>query len=78
MTIELSREVENQLKETAQAQGVSVSQYVENLVAETTLRRTQIAEFRAAIAERMASLNAGDAADGEEVIARLMADPASL
>ena len=39
MTIELSREVENQLKETAQAQGVSVSQYFENLVAETTLRR---------------------------------------
>lgn len=77
MTIELPSEIATQLEETAQAQGVSVSQYVENLVAETNLRRTQIAEFRAAVAERMASLNAGDRADGEEVMARLTADPAS-
>ena len=35
MTIELPREIEAQLKETAQAQGVSVGQYVERLVAET-------------------------------------------
>jgi len=74
MTIELPREIEAQLKETAQAQGVSVGQYVENLVAETNLRRAQVSEFKAAIAERMASLNAGESADGEEVMARLISD----
>jgi hypothetical protein len=51
--------------------------YVERLVAETNLRRAQISEFRAAIAERMASLDAGDGADGEEVMARLIEDLAS-
>ena len=69
MMIELPREVAVRLKETAQAQGVSVGQYLERLVAETDLRRTQLSEFRAAIAERMASLKAGDSADGEEVMA---------
>jgi predicted transcriptional regulator len=77
MTIELPRELETQLKETAQSQGVSVGQYIERLVAETNLRRVQISEFRAAVAERMASLNAGDGEDGEEVMARLITDPAS-
>jgi predicted transcriptional regulator len=77
MTIELPSQIEKQLKETAQAQGVSVSQYIEGLVAESNLRRTQIAKFKAAIAERMASLNAGDALDGEEVMTRLIADSAS-
>jgi predicted transcriptional regulator len=77
MTIELPREIETQLKEEAQALGGSVGQYVESLVAETNLRRAQVSEFRAAIAERTASLNAGDTADGEEVMARLIADLAS-
>ncbi|HEX4135868.1 MAG TPA: hypothetical protein VHY84_14735 [Bryobacteraceae bacterium] len=77
MTIELPRELETQLKETAQLQGVSVSQYIERLVAETNLRRAQISEFRATIAERMASLNAGESTDGEEVMTRLVTDLAS-
>jgi predicted transcriptional regulator len=77
MTIELPREIEAQLKETAQAQGVSVGQYLEKLVAETNLRRAQISEFKVAIAERVASLNAGESADGEEVMARLISDLAS-
>ena len=77
MTIELPGEIETQLKETAQAQGVSVGQYVERLVAETNLRHTQIAGFRAAIAERMALLNDGNSADGKDVMARLIADLAS-
>ena len=77
MTIELAREIETQLKETAQSQGVSVGQYIESLVAEANRRRAQIAEFRAAIAERMASLNAGDRTDGEEAMSRLIAEPAS-
>jgi len=74
MTIELPREIETQLKEEAQALGVSVGQYLESLVAETRLRRAQVSEFRAAINERLASLNAGDRVDGEEVMARLIAD----
>jgi hypothetical protein len=81
MTLELSREIEAQLTETAQSQGVSVSQYIERLVAETNLRHAQVSAFRAAIAERMASLEAGDSAaesiDGEEVMARLIADLSS-
>lgn len=74
MTIELPREVEARLQETAQAQGISVGQYLERLVAETDLRRAQVAEFRAAIAERMASLKASNSSDGEEVMARLIAE----
>lgn len=77
MTIELPREIETQLKEEAQALGVSVGQYLESLVAETKLRRAQVSEFTAPIAERMASLNAGHSVDGEEVMARLIADLAS-
>ena len=41
MTIELSREMDAQLKVTAQAQGVSVGRYIENLVAETNLRHRE-------------------------------------
>jgi predicted transcriptional regulator len=77
MTIELHGEIETQLKEEAQALGVSVSQYLESLVAETKLRRVQVSAFRAAINERMASLNAGESVDGEDVMARLTADLAS-
>jgi hypothetical protein len=74
MTIELPREIEDQLEARAHAQGISVAQYVERLVAETNLRHSQIADFRAAIAERVASLDVGDRADGEEVMDRLIAD----
>jgi hypothetical protein len=77
MTIELPSEIESQLKEAAQAMGVSVGQYVETIVAEANLRRAQVSQFRAAIAERMESLNAADCADGEIVMARLIADLAS-
>jgi hypothetical protein len=66
MTSELPREVEARLKETAQAEGVSVGQDLERLVAETDPRRSQLAEFRAAIAERMASLKASNTSNGEE------------
>ena len=74
MTVELPGDIENQLIETAQSQGVSVGEYIERLVVETNLRRAQISEFRASIAERMASLNAGNSEDGEEVMARLIAE----
>jgi predicted transcriptional regulator len=77
MTIELPREIEDQLESTARAQGISVAQYVERLVAETNLRHTQFAAFRSAIAERVASLDAGEIADGEEVMDRLINDFAS-
>jgi hypothetical protein len=74
MTIELSGEVENQLKEAAQAQGVSVVQFLEKLIEETNLRRRKISEFKAVMADRIASLNADGGVDGEEVMARLIAD----
>lgn len=67
-------ETESRLKETARAEGLSVGQYVEGIVAESSLRRTQLTRFRAAIAERMASLEAGEIYDGEEAMARLMSD----
>ena len=70
MMIELPREVAVRLKETAQAQGVSVGQYLERLVAETDLRRSHVAQLRAAVAERVVSLKDGNASDGEEVMAR--------
>ncbi len=74
MTIELPSEIEAHLRETAKAQGVSVGEYIEKLVAETNLRRSQVAGFRAAIAERMASLDAGENEDGEAVMAGLIAE----
>jgi hypothetical protein len=66
--------LETQLKGSAQSQGVSVGRYIEGLVVETNLRRAQISEFRAAVAERVASLNAAESVDGEEVMSRLIAD----
>ena len=66
--------METQLRDTAAAQGVSVSQYLESLVAETNLKRQQLAEFRAAIAERLASIEAGERTDGEATMARLIAE----
>jgi predicted transcriptional regulator len=74
MTIELPNAVESQLKQAARARGISISEYVERLVAETNLRDARIAEFRAAISERMISLRAGERVDGEEVMAHLMDD----
>lgn len=72
MTIELPRELEAQLNAAARAEGVSVPEYIEKLVAETTIRNAQICEFRTAMAERMASLNAGESMNGEEVMSRLI------
>lgn len=74
MTIELPQEIETQLKDRAQAQGVSVGRYIETLVTESSLRSRQVSEFRSAIAERVASLDAGNTVDGEEVMARLIAE----
>ena len=74
MVIDISPETESRLEETARAEGLSVSQYVEGIVAESSLRRTQLSQFRAAIAERLASLEAGESYDGEDVMARLMSD----
>jgi len=73
MTIDLPGELETQIRDMALEQGISVAEYLETLVTETKARREQVSEFRAAIAERMASLNADDQVDGEEVMARLLA-----
>jgi predicted transcriptional regulator len=73
MIIELPDELEAQLRETARAQGVSVDAYIEKVLVDVNVRQAKIAEFRAAIAERLASLDAGEWTDGEEVITRLIA-----
>jgi hypothetical protein len=72
--IEVSGELEAQLRQTALAEGLSVGRYVERLVAETNVRRAQVAEFRAAIAERLASLKDGETVDGEEVMGQLISE----
>jgi hypothetical protein len=73
MTIDLPREIETQLRDSAAEQGVSVGRYLETLVTETNLRRRQLVEFRTAVAERVGSLDAGEGVDGEEVMDRLIA-----
>jgi hypothetical protein len=74
MMIELPGEIENQLRETARAQGVSVGQYMGMLVAETYPRHAQIAHFSASVSERMALPETGGHVDGEEGMARLIAE----
>jgi hypothetical protein len=65
---------ETQTKDAAAGLGLSVSEY-ESLVAETNAEpRRQLAEFRAEIGERLASLNAVDHVDGEATIDRLIAE----
>ncbi|NDJ12077.1 MAG: hypothetical protein EBY17_12950 [Acidobacteriia bacterium] len=74
MLINLSPETETRLTDIARSDGLSVGQDVEEAIDERLLRRKQFAEFQAAIAERLASFEAGEIYDGEEVMARLMAD----
>jgi predicted transcriptional regulator len=74
MLIELPRELEAEIKKTADAEGLSVAAYIQRLVAETNLRRSQLADFSSAIAERIASLDAGEGVDGEEVMSRLISE----
>jgi hypothetical protein len=74
MTIEVSQEVEDQIRATASSEGLSVGEYVARLVTETNSRRVQAAEFRVVMAERLASLSAGETADGEEVMAKLISE----
>lgn len=72
MTIDLPREVEAQLEVSAQAEGISVARYVEKLVAEKNVRKTQLESFKSSIAVRIASLEAGEGDDGEVVMDRLI------
>lgn len=74
MTIDLSPEIAARLKAEADAEGISVGAYVERLVFEETARRTRLTAFGDAINERLRSLNAGESVDGEEVMARLIAE----
>jgi predicted transcriptional regulator len=74
MTIDVNPDTANRLKANAQAEGVSVAAYVERLMLEAESRRIQLAAFRRAIDERLGSLEAGEAIDGEEVMARLIAE----
>jgi len=74
VTIDLAPESEARLKAKAEAEGMSVGAYVERLVSEEESRVIRVAAFGKAIRERLASLNAGESVDGEEVMTRLIAE----
>ena len=74
MTIELSPEIEARLKAKANAEGVSIGAYVERLVFEEEARCIRFAAFEQAIGERRRSSSSGESVDGEEVMARLIAE----
>ena len=74
MTIDVYPDTADRLKASAQAQGLSVAAYVEQLISEADSHRVQLIAFRKAIDERLGSLNAGENTDGEEVMARLIAE----
>ena len=59
-------------KAKADAEGISVEEYVERLVFEEESRVVRVAAFGEAIRERLESLNAGESVDGEEVMTRLL------
>jgi hypothetical protein len=52
----------------------SIADYIERLIVEAESRRIQLAAFRQAIDERLGSLDAGESTDGDEVMARLIAE----
>jgi hypothetical protein len=74
MTIDIHPDTAGRLQANAQAEGVSIAAYVERLMLEADSRRIQLGAFRQAIDERLGSLNAGESANGEEVMARLIAE----
>ncbi len=74
MAIDLSTELEARLKSRAEAEGISVDAYVARLLTDEESRSTRVAAFQAAIDERLALLDAGEAVDGEEVMTRLIAE----
>jgi predicted transcriptional regulator len=74
MTIEVSSEVGVRLRAKALAEGISLSEYLERLICEEESRRVKSDAFQQAMDERVASLRAGEIVDGEEVMARLIAE----
>ena len=74
MTIDIDPDTPGRLKANAQAVGVSIAVYVEQLISEAESRRVQMAVFRQAIDERLASLNAGESMNGEDVMAQLIGE----
>jgi predicted transcriptional regulator len=74
MTIELSPEIEARLKAKANAEGVSIGTYVERLVFEEEACGIRLAAFEQTIVERLRSLSEGEVVEGEEIMARLVAE----
>jgi predicted transcriptional regulator len=74
MTIDIDPDTVGRLKANAQAVGVSIAVYVEQLISEAESRRLQMAAFRQAVDERLASLNTGESVNGEDVMAQLIAE----
>lgn len=74
MGIEVSPEVEARLRAKAQAEGLSLGAYVEQLLRQEDSRRAALKAFHQAIDERLASLDSGESVDGEKVMDRLIAE----
>jgi predicted transcriptional regulator len=74
VTIDLSPHIESRLKAKADAEGISIAAYVERLVSEEESHAGRVAAFGEAIRERLESLHSGESVDGEEVMARLVAE----
>jgi hypothetical protein len=72
--IDISPQTGAQLKAKAQAEGVSVGEYLERLLSESDSRRFQLLEFQRTMDERVRSLDAGEHLDGDEVMARLISE----
>ncbi len=74
MIIEVSSEIEAVLRARAQAEGISLGEYVERLIREEDSRRVRLDAFQQAMDDRVASLRDEETVDGEEVMARLIAE----
>jgi hypothetical protein len=66
--------MEARLKAKADAEGVTVGEYLEHLVSAEETRGFRFAAFEQAITERLRSLSHWENVDGEEVMARLLAE----
>ena len=74
MLIDIPPEIGNRLNLKAQDAGVSVAEYVDRLIAEEESRAKALVVFHEEITRRTASLDAGELVEGEEVMARLIAE----
>lgn len=72
LTIE-NKELERQLKARAQSAGLSVADYLTDLLRQDDERSQQLHDLRTRISNGLASLDRGEGVDGEEFMANLLA-----